>query len=100
LVIYFLQDDILPFVSSIFLRRLMLPGVHHNAALHATLAEYNRHLGESDLQALTADGLKKEILSLIEHEVFVVIFVKFLSSRCISLPLIYTDKIYYAIGWI
>ncbi|KEH42188.1 nuclear pore complex protein NUP160 isoform X2 [Medicago truncatula] len=63
------KDDILPFVSSIFLRRLMLPGVHHNAALHATLAEYNRHLGESELQTLTADGLKKEILSLIEHEV-------------------------------
>ncbi|MCH81955.1 suppressor of auxin resistance 1 protein, partial [Trifolium medium] len=62
-------DDILPFVSSIFLRRLMLPGVHHNAALHATLAEYNRHLGESELQTLTADGLKREILSLIEHEV-------------------------------
>ncbi|CAJ2672450.1 unnamed protein product [Trifolium pratense] len=63
------KDDILPFVSSIFLRRLMLPGVHHNAALHATLAEYNRHLGESELQTLTADGLKREILSLIEHEV-------------------------------
>ena len=65
----FLQDDILPFVSSIFLRRLLLPGVHHNAALLATLAEYNRHLGESELQTLTVDGLKKEILSLIEHEV-------------------------------
>ncbi|RDX92690.1 Nuclear pore complex protein NUP160, partial [Mucuna pruriens] len=63
------KDDILPFVSSIFLRRLLLPGVHHNATLYATLAEYSRHLGESELQTLTADGLKKEILSLIEHEV-------------------------------
>ncbi|XP_058763135.1 nuclear pore complex protein NUP160-like isoform X2 [Vicia villosa] len=63
------KDDILPFVSSIFLRRLLLPGVHHNAALLATLAEYNRHLSESELQTLTVDGLKKEILSLIEHEV-------------------------------
>ncbi|CAI8602479.1 unnamed protein product [Vicia faba] len=63
------KDDILPFVSSIFLRRLLLPGVHHNAALLATLAEYNRHLGESELQTLTVDELKKEILSLIEHEV-------------------------------
>jgi len=64
----------------------MLPGVHHNAALHATLAEYNRHLGESELQTLTADGLKKEILSLIEHEVFVVIFVQFLSSLALLFP--------------
>ncbi|KAH1216807.1 hypothetical protein AAZX31_13G125200 [Glycine max] len=63
------KDDILPFVSSIFLRRLLLPGVHHNATLYATLVEYSRHLGESELQTLTTDGLKKEILSLIEHEV-------------------------------
>ncbi|XP_061369060.1 nuclear pore complex protein NUP160 [Gastrolobium bilobum] len=63
------KDDILPFVSSIFLRRLLLPGVHHNAALYATLVEYSRHLVESELDTLTADGLQKEILSLIEHEV-------------------------------
>ncbi|XP_052109243.1 nuclear pore complex protein NUP160 [Arachis duranensis] len=63
------KEDVVPFVSSIFLRRLLLPGVHHNVALHATLAEYSRHLPESELQALTADGLKKEVLSLIEHEV-------------------------------
>jgi nuclear pore complex protein Nup160 len=84
LVIYFLQDDILPFVSSIFVRRLMLPGVHHNAALHATLAEYNRHLVESDLQALTADGLKKEILSLIEHEVLLSYLLNF--SHLVAFP--------------
>ncbi|XP_057453270.1 nuclear pore complex protein NUP160-like isoform X2 [Lotus japonicus] len=63
------QEDILSFVSSIFLRRLLLPGVHLNAALYATLVEYNRHLAESELHTLTADELKKEILSLIEHEV-------------------------------
>ncbi|KAK7345518.1 hypothetical protein VNO77_16122 [Canavalia gladiata] len=63
------KDDIVPFVSSIFLRRLLLPGVLHNATLYATLVEYGRHLSESELQTLTSDGLKKEILSLIEHEV-------------------------------
>ncbi|KAG2402562.1 Nuclear pore complex protein [Vigna angularis] len=63
------KDDILPFVSCVFLRRLLLPGVHHNATLYATLAEYSRHLGEPELQTLTADGIKKEILSIIEHEV-------------------------------
>ncbi|KAI5420390.1 hypothetical protein KIW84_044251 [Lathyrus oleraceus] len=55
--------------ESLQLGRLPLPGVHHYAALLATLAEYNMHLGESELQTLTVDGLKKEILSLIEHEV-------------------------------
>ncbi|KAK4272851.1 hypothetical protein QN277_021350 [Acacia crassicarpa] len=63
------KDDIVPFVSSIFLRRLLLPGVHHNAVLHATLVEYKRQLVESEFQVLTTDGLKKEILSAIEHEV-------------------------------
>ncbi|XP_028775188.1 nuclear pore complex protein NUP160 [Neltuma alba] len=63
------KDDIVPFVSSIFLRRLLLPGVHHNAVMHATLVEYKKQLVESEFQALTSDGLKKEILSAIEHEV-------------------------------
>ncbi|CAJ1968564.1 unnamed protein product [Sphenostylis stenocarpa] len=62
------EDDISPFVSSIFTRRLLLPGVHHNATLYATLVEYSRHLAESELQTLTVDGIKKEILSVIEQE--------------------------------
>lgn len=72
----FVQDDILPFVSSVFLRRLLLPGVHQNATLYATLVDYSRHLGESELQTLTADGIKKEILSVIEHEVNIAIFIQ------------------------
>ncbi|KAM1019995.1 hypothetical protein ACFX13_042048 [Malus domestica] len=63
-----LQDHIVPVVSSIFLRRLLLPGVHHNIALRSTLLDYNRHWSDSDFHSLTADMLKKEILSLIEHE--------------------------------
>lgn len=63
----------MPFLSSIFLRRLLLPGVHHNAVLRATLAEYKKQLVECEFQALTTDGLKKEILSAIEHEVVVFI---------------------------
>ncbi|KAM5553851.1 hypothetical protein ABKV19_025868 [Rosa sericea] len=62
------RDHILPVVSSIFLHRLLLPGIHHNAALRTTLLDYNRHWTESDFHSLTADELKKEILSLIEHE--------------------------------
>ncbi|CAN6684888.1 unnamed protein product [Malus baccata var. baccata] len=48
--------------------RLLLPGVHHNIALRSTLLDYNRHWSDSDFHSLTADMLKKEILSLIEHE--------------------------------
>ncbi|KAM2829492.1 hypothetical protein PS2_035150 [Malus domestica] len=47
---------------------LLLPGVHHNIALRSTLLDYNRHWSDSDFHSLTADMLKKEILSLIEHE--------------------------------
>ncbi|KAG4970554.1 hypothetical protein JHK84_036650 [Glycine max] len=69
--IWILKDDELVShtLSTNIDERLLLPGVHHNATLYATLVEYSRHLGESELQTLTTDGLKKEILSLIEHEV-------------------------------
>ena len=73
-----LQDHIVPFVSSIFLRRLLCPGIHHNMSLRATLLDYNRHWSDSEFQSLTADGLKKEILSLIEHEVLVVLLFQIL----------------------
>ncbi|XP_059648344.1 nuclear pore complex protein NUP160 isoform X2 [Cornus florida] len=63
-----LKDQIVLFLSSIFLRRLLLPGVHHNAVLRATFQDYNKHLTDSEFHSLTVDGLKKEILSLIEHE--------------------------------
>ncbi|EXC04051.1 hypothetical protein L484_011031 [Morus notabilis] len=62
------KDQTLSAVSNIFLRRLLHPGVHHNVAMRATFLDYNRHWTDSEFQSLTADGLKKEILSLIEHE--------------------------------
>ncbi|CAK9141041.1 unnamed protein product [Ilex paraguariensis] len=64
-----LKDQIAPFVSSIFLRRLLLPGVHQDTVVRATFQDYNRHFTDSEFHSLTVDGLKKEILSLIEHEV-------------------------------
>lgn len=75
-----LQEHIVPVVSSIYLRRLLLPGVHHNIALRLTLLDYNRHWSDSDFQSLTADMLKKEILSLIENEVCPVVLIIFLSQ--------------------
>ncbi|KAL5789070.1 hypothetical protein ACOSQ2_003958 [Xanthoceras sorbifolium] len=62
------KDHIVPFVSSIYLRRILHPGVHHNSVLRATLLDYNRHYTDSEFLSLTVDGLRKEIISLIEHE--------------------------------
>jgi hypothetical protein len=73
-----LQDHTVSFVSSIFLRRLLCPGVHHNISLRATLLDYNRHWTDSEYQSLTADRLKKEILSLIESEVLFALILWFL----------------------
>ncbi|WCJ32291.1 SUPPRESSOR OF AUXIN RESISTANCE1 [Euphorbia peplus] len=62
------KDHVVPFLSSIFLRRLLHPGVHHNMILRSTFLDYHRHWTDAELQSLTVDGLKKEIRSLIEHE--------------------------------
>lgn len=78
-----LQDQIFLLVSSIFLHRLLLPGVCHSSVLRTTLQYYNRHFTDSEFDSLTVDGLKSEILSLIENEVAV--FFPF-SSSTISNP--------------
>ncbi|GAV86384.1 Nup160 domain-containing protein [Cephalotus follicularis] len=62
------KDHITPFISSIFLRRLLDPGVHHNNVLRATFLDYNKHWTDSEYQSLTVDELRKEILSIIENE--------------------------------
>ncbi|CAA0833564.1 SUPPRESSOR OF AUXIN RESISTANCE1 [Striga hermonthica] len=62
------KGEVAPFVSSVFLRALLTPGVHCNAVLRRTLGEYNKHFTESEFSSLTLDGLKSEVLSLIEHQ--------------------------------
>ncbi|KAL2491059.1 SUPPRESSOR OF AUXIN RESISTANCE1 [Abeliophyllum distichum] len=62
------KDEIAPFLSSIFLRRLLFPGVHHTTVLRKTLQEYNKHFTDSEFDSFTVDGLKNEILSLVEHQ--------------------------------
>ncbi|PIN25902.1 Nuclear pore complex, Nup160 component [Handroanthus impetiginosus] len=62
------KEDIAPFVSSVFLRSLLFPGVHCNAILRQTLGDYNKHFTDSEFGSLTVDGLKSEIMSLIEHQ--------------------------------
>ncbi|XP_022928856.1 nuclear pore complex protein NUP160 [Cucurbita moschata] len=62
------KDEVVPFISSIFVRRLLQPGVYNEMALRATLLEYSRHWTDSNFQSMTSDELKQEILSLIEDE--------------------------------
>ncbi|XVF86187.1 hypothetical protein PTKIN_Ptkin18bG0019900 [Pterospermum kingtungense] len=62
------KDHIVPFVSSLYLHRLLHPGVYHNTVLRATFLDYSKHWTDNEFQLLTVDGLKKEILSLVETE--------------------------------
>ncbi|KAD4179671.1 hypothetical protein E3N88_28262 [Mikania micrantha] len=62
------KEQIASSVTSIFLRMLFLPDVYHNSVLRATLQDHNKYFTDSEFHSLTADALKKEIISLIEHE--------------------------------
>ncbi|CAA7046484.1 unnamed protein product [Microthlaspi erraticum] len=63
------KDQIMGFISSIFLRRLLCPGIFHNVALRLTLRDHNKHWTDSEFQSLSLDELKSEVLLLVEHEV-------------------------------
>ncbi|XAR49206.1 hypothetical protein NMG60_11032316 [Bertholletia excelsa] len=63
------KDQVVPFVSSIFLRRLLAPGIYHGAALRGTFKDCNKHITDLEFQSFTAERLKREILSIVEHEV-------------------------------
>uniref|UniRef100_A0A0D9VC52 Uncharacterized protein n=1 Tax=Leersia perrieri TaxID=77586 RepID=A0A0D9VC52_9ORYZ len=62
------SEQTFSFISSMFLRRLLQPGVNHCSTLRETLLEHKRFLSDSDFQSLTTSGLRKEILSTIEQE--------------------------------
>ncbi|XP_030553691.1 nuclear pore complex protein NUP160 isoform X1 [Rhodamnia argentea] len=62
------KDNAVPLLSSIFLDRLLHPGVFNDSVLRATMMDYNRCLTDSELESLTIDGVKKEILLLVEYE--------------------------------
>ncbi|KAG5397708.1 hypothetical protein IGI04_019522 [Brassica rapa subsp. trilocularis] len=63
------KDQIMRFISSIFVRRLLCPGIYHNVALRLTLRDHNKHWTDSEFQSLSLDELKSEILLLVEQEV-------------------------------
>lgn len=70
-----LQDRAAYFISSIFLRRLLQPGVYQSAALRATILDHRKYLSDYEFQSLTISGLKKEILEMIESEVILQFFI-------------------------
>ncbi|KAL3729190.1 hypothetical protein ACJRO7_026308 [Eucalyptus globulus] len=63
-----MKDNAVPLLSSIFLDRLLHPGIFNDSVLRATMMDYNKCLTDSELESLTIDGLKKEILLLVEYE--------------------------------
>ncbi|KAJ4792289.1 Nuclear pore complex protein NUP160 [Rhynchospora pubera] len=64
----FLKDEALNFLSSIFLRRLIQPGVYQSLALRETFLDYKKFLSESQFQSLSLTGIRKEIVGIIERE--------------------------------
>ncbi|XP_008801415.2 nuclear pore complex protein NUP160 [Phoenix dactylifera] len=63
-----IKDRTAYFISSIFLRRLLQPGVYHSSALRATILEHKKYLSDHEFKSLTVAGLKKEIFTIIEGE--------------------------------
>ncbi|XP_042063653.1 nuclear pore complex protein NUP160-like isoform X2 [Salvia splendens] len=62
------EEEIAPFLSSVFFQALLSPGVHCNAVIRQTLVDYQKHFTDSEFGSFTVEGLKCEILSLIEHQ--------------------------------
>lgn len=64
------QDQTVQSLSSVFLRRLLHPSVYVDVIMRKTLQDYNRHFSIAEFECLDCDGVKKQILSLIEREVY------------------------------
>ncbi|XP_074275102.1 nuclear pore complex protein NUP160 isoform X2 [Silene latifolia] len=62
------KAQIIGFLSSIVLRRLLRSGVYNGGVLRLTFQDYDRRWSDNEFKALTVDELKREILLLIEHQ--------------------------------
>ncbi|EPS67092.1 hypothetical protein M569_07685 [Genlisea aurea] len=62
------KEEITPFLSSVFLHALLLPGVLCVPVLRQTLGSHNTTFTDLDFGSLTVDGLKREILSVINYQ--------------------------------
>ncbi|PKA58130.1 hypothetical protein AXF42_Ash019834 [Apostasia shenzhenica] len=63
-----MKDQGANFISSIFLRRLLQPGVYHSAALRAILLDRKKYLSDIEFQSLSVAGVKKEISKVVHGE--------------------------------
>ncbi|GAB2231275.1 hypothetical protein Drorol1_Dr00027564, partial [Drosera rotundifolia] len=62
------KAQMLAFISSIFLHRLLHLGLQNTGVLRATLADYNKQWTDSEFHGLSVEDLRRKILSLIEQE--------------------------------
>ncbi|KAL1554859.1 nuclear pore complex protein NUP160-like isoform X1 [Salvia divinorum] len=62
------KEEITPFLSSVFFHALFFPGVHCNAVIRQTLGDYHKHYTDSEFGSFTVEGLRSEILLLIEYQ--------------------------------
>lgn len=62
------KNEISPSVSALFLRRLLQPGIRQRISLQEVLETCQRHLNDSEFRSLTVEGLRKEILTVIDSE--------------------------------
>ncbi|XP_020527451.1 nuclear pore complex protein NUP160 isoform X1 [Amborella trichopoda] len=63
-----MKGSVSQFLSSTFVRRLLLLGVHQHSSLCASLRNHISHLTDSNFQYLTVEGLEKEMYSAIQNE--------------------------------
>ncbi|KAG0475193.1 hypothetical protein HPP92_014879 [Vanilla planifolia] len=60
-----MKDQISQFISSIFLRRLLQPGIYQNAALRAVLLDWKKSFSDREFQSMSVADLRKEVFKII-----------------------------------
>ncbi|KAL0919897.1 hypothetical protein M5K25_012023 [Dendrobium thyrsiflorum] len=63
-----MKDQVVQFVSSIFLQRLLQPGIYHSAALRAMLLD-QKYLSDFEFQSLSVADIRKEIFTIVNAKV-------------------------------
>lgn len=65
----FPSDQVIHFVTSIFFRRLLQPGIYHTTALRALLLDEKKYLSDYEFQSLSVPGFRKLLLTIVNAEV-------------------------------
>ncbi|XP_020582574.1 nuclear pore complex protein NUP160 [Phalaenopsis equestris] len=66
--IFSAMKEVVQFVSSIFLQRLLQPGICHNAALRAMLLDQRKYLSDFEFQSFSSADLRKEVFTVVNAE--------------------------------